>query len=180
MSHVGEAKYSSTEICEAIRLPRTTLDAWLLRRYIDLPPGPGTGRTRKFTSDEVVIIAVTAELTKLSLNIKAAAHAAGLLARAPDGASRPRLLEEDGWTLIVAPSPAPAGIDAPELSPLALIRAKTLTGLLRYVQSALGNPASVVIVDVSQIARRTIAGLERGEQRKKGRPLKKRLAVAAL
>jgi hypothetical protein len=164
--------YSSTDVCEATGLRRTTLDAWLLRRYLDLSPGPGTGQERRFTIDEVVLIAITADLTKLGLTVGAAAHAANMLPGLAADGHRPPVYDEDGWTLVIGPSPAPAGIDAPTLSPLAIIKLVKPGDLQLYVQMDLGNTPAVVTADISVIARRTADRLKDAVRKKKGRPRK--------
>lgn len=163
--------YSSTDVCEATGLRRTTLDAWLLRRYLDLSPGPGTGQERRFTVDEVILIALAAELTKLGVTVRAAAHAANILPRLAADGHRPPIME-GGWVLVISPSSAPPGVDAPELSPLAIFKPKTLTALRKVIRENHKDPAAVVIADVSEIARRTIDRLKDAVPRKKGRPRK--------
>jgi hypothetical protein len=141
-------------------------------RYLDLSPGPGTGQERRFTIDEVVLIAITADLTKLGLTVGAAAHAANMLPGLAADGHRPPVYDEDGWTLVIGPSPAPAGIDAPTLSPLAIIKLVKPGDLQLYVQMDLGNAPAVVTADISVIARRTADRLKDAVPKKKGRPRK--------
>jgi DNA-binding transcriptional MerR regulator len=123
------------------------------------------GRERRFSANEAILIAIAAELTKLGLSIAVAARVVDLLnGDDPDG-FWPRVQHEDGWLLIIAPSPAPAGVDAPSLMPAALFRPKTpelesLAELRQQIREKLRDPASVVIADVSVIARRTLRRLE--------------------
>jgi hypothetical protein len=68
-------RFTSAEVCVAARVSRGTFDAWLLRRYLPLPPGPGTGRVRKFSFVDVVRVAVVAELNRQGFSVsKAAAY----------------------------------------------------------------------------------------------------------
>ena len=117
------------------------------------------GRERRFSANEAILIAIAAELTKLGLSITAAARAVEFLNGGADG-RWPRVQHEAGWLLVTGPSSAPAGVDAPSLIPAALVRSKTLAGLRRYIRERLGDPAAVVIADVSVIARRTLERLE--------------------
>lgn len=153
---VGEAgeSYSSNQICDATGLRRTTLDAWILRRYLKLGLGPGTGRERRFSFEEVILIAVAAELSRLGLTASAATTAANRMLNSESYWQR-ALQESEGWTLVVAPSSAPPGIEAPSLSPFALVKAATPAKLRQVIRSGLKNPASVVLADVSTIVRQT-------------------------
>jgi hypothetical protein len=170
--------YTASEVCEAVGLRRTTLDVWLLRRYLKLSDGLGTGHQRRFTATEVILIATTAELTKLGLTVGAAAHAANIITRLADDGHSPQLLD-GGWRLVIAPSLAPAGIEAPSLSPVSLIRPKTLTAMQRYIREKMGNPTSVVITDITAIAHRVFDRLKNTAPQKKGRPRKNPTAPAA-
>jgi len=64
--------FSTTEVCAVLQMPRTTLDAWMLRGYLDLPPGPGTGRSRRLTETEVVRFAVMYRLTIIGIPAQSA------------------------------------------------------------------------------------------------------------
>ncbi len=163
-------RYSSAEVCDATGLRRTTLEAWILRRYLDLSSGPGTGRERRFTLDEVILIAVTAELTRLGLTVGAAAYAAGMLPRLMvDG--HELKLHEEGWLLVLAPSLAPVGVDTTK-RPIDLIKPHSLADLRQFIREKHNNPAAVLIADVSAIRKRTVDRLAVAIPKAKGRPRK--------
>ena len=61
-SGVQGGEFTSSEVCRALDLPRSTFDAWMLRGYMSFPPGPGTGRARLFDWDAVRRLAVTKAL----------------------------------------------------------------------------------------------------------------------
>jgi hypothetical protein len=69
------ALFTSTQVCVAARMSRGTFDAWLLRRYLSIPPGPGTGKVRKLSLVNAIRIAIVAELCRQGFPVsKAAAY----------------------------------------------------------------------------------------------------------
>ena len=162
---MDEESYGPAEVSVAAGVPRPTLHSWIARKYLPLSPGPGMGRERRFTLDEVVMVAITAELSRLGLSVGAAAHAADLRSRLiADGHEPP--IHEPGWTLVITPAAAPAGVDSSTMRPLGLIKVKNLTALRKRLKGEYGNPASVVLVDISAIAKRTLERLKAGESKK--------------
>jgi hypothetical protein len=167
----GREGYSSNQVCDATGLRRTMLDAWVLRRYLPLSDGPGTGKERRFTLSEAIMVATTFELTRLGLSVADAAHSAFVLDRfAADGFKPP--IQEDGWVLIVGPTPRskPVEIVAPTTRRLGVLRAKSFAALHRYIREEFGDPHAVVIADLSRIARDTAEHLGASAPSKKGRP----------
>jgi hypothetical protein len=69
------ALFTSTQVCLAARMSRGTFHAWIMRRYLSVPPGPGTGKVRKFSLVDAVRIAIVAELCRQGFSVsKAAAY----------------------------------------------------------------------------------------------------------
>ncbi len=154
MSACVERPYSSAAVCQAAGLSRATFDAWLLRHYLPLPPGPGTGRERRFSANEAILVAIAAQLTKSRLSITAAGHAVEFLNGDTDGLW-PRAQFEANWLLVIAQSSAPAKVDAPTSSiHAALVRLESLLDLERTIED--WDFSVMVIVKVSTIARRTL------------------------
>jgi hypothetical protein len=165
--------YSSNEICDATGLRRTTLDAWVLRRYLNLSEGPGTGRERRFSFDEVVMIAIAAELTRLGLSVGIAAHAANYIDRlAADGKHVP--IDKKRCLLIVRQPPRtkPIEIEAPSLMGLAVVWPATSERLAKILDRELSDSAAVVVVDISATVRRAMARIGTAQPKRKGRPKK--------
>lgn len=153
-----ERPYSSAAVCQAADLSRPTFDAWLLRRILPLPPGPGTGRERRFSANEAVLVAVAAQLTKTRLSITAAAHAVEFL-NSGAGGLWPRVLHEPGWLLVTGRFSEMVGTDAPSDSIHAvLIRKENLLDLEGTIEGW-GSLTVMVIANVSEIARRTLKRL---------------------
>lgn len=50
-------RYTSSAVCAALGLPRTTYDAWMLRGYVS-PQGPGTGRARLLDLETIIRLAI--------------------------------------------------------------------------------------------------------------------------
>lgn len=94
------ATFSVTEVCTALSLPRTSFDAWNLRGHLRLSKGPGTGHTRRLTFDQVVRVAIIAELTRNGIGSGAAAGFVDQVRTKLSGA----LLQDyaDGLSLIIA------------------------------------------------------------------------------
>lgn len=68
----AEKLYSATEVCAALKLSRQTFDAWTLRGHLELPKGPGTGRTRLLTFEQVMRVATLDVLTRQGMTIGSA------------------------------------------------------------------------------------------------------------
>jgi hypothetical protein len=163
--------YSSNEVCAATGLRRTTLDAWVLRRYLDLSEGPGTGRERRFTFDEFVVIVIAAELTRLGLSVGVAAHAANYLRRlAAEGKHVP--IEDERCLLFVRQPPVtkPIEIEAPSLMGVLVTWPKTTERLKDILDKELGDSPAVAVVDISTAVKRARASIETAKSKPKGRP----------
>lgn len=153
----------------AAGLRRTTLDAWVLRRYLDLSEGPGTGRERRFTFDELVIIAIAAELTRLGLSVGVAAHAANYLFQlATEGKVVP--IEDERCLLFVRQPPAskPIEIEAPSLMGLTIVWPKTAERLKKILDDQLHDFVAVAVVDISTTVKRAMARIETMKAKGKG------------
>ena len=95
-----ERVYTSGEVGAAAGLSRGTFDAWLLRKHLPLPPGPGKGGARLFTLFEAVMVALAAELASLEITIAAAARMVEWLVNVRDhGMVIP--IDEPGWVILV-------------------------------------------------------------------------------
>jgi hypothetical protein len=152
----GHESYSSNQVCDAIGLRRTTLDAWVLRRYLPLADGPGTGKERRFSLVEAIMVATTFELTRLGLSVADAAHSSFVIDRfAADGFKVP--IQEDGWLLVVgqAPRSKPIETEAPTIRRQDVIRVKPPGELWPHIRKAVGDPSAVAFADLSRIARDT-------------------------
>jgi hypothetical protein len=150
--------YSSAEVCRAAGLPRPTFDAWLLRRYLPLPLGPGTGRSRTYSLLDAVRISVVFELNRLGINVGTAGRFAGLIVdRSIDPAAERRT------GLILAPSAGPREEDAEQRGPGAVVfqfkgwREIEFTLRMHFIG---GPPVGFVMLDITAIADRTRAALE--------------------
>jgi hypothetical protein len=165
--------YSSNEICDATGLRRTTLDAWVLRRYLNLSEGPGTGRERRFSFDEVVMISIAAELARLGLSVGIAAHAANYINRlAAEGKQVP--IDKERCLLIVRQPPLskPIEIEAPTLMGLAIVWPETSERLVEVLDRELSGSFAVAVVDISATVRRAMERIKTAQPKRKGRPKK--------
>lgn len=150
--------YTSPEVCAAAGASRPTFNTWLARRYVPLPPGPGTGRERRFTMFDAVRIAVMAELNRLGLAASVAAYAASRIEEVPG--ERPHgPLDEPGWTLILVPASRCSDHEGGPI-PLAMVKYESLEALHEYIHDTFSGPASFVLLDVSAVARRVAERLE--------------------
>jgi DNA-binding transcriptional MerR regulator len=66
--------FGAAEVAEAINVPRAVLHAWLARGHVTVP-SRGQGKSRLFSFDTAVELAVIAQLTKLPMTIGAAVAA---------------------------------------------------------------------------------------------------------
>jgi hypothetical protein len=147
--------YSSAEVCRAVGLSRRTFDAWLLRQYLPLPPGPGTGRLRTYSLLDAVRISVVYELSRLGINAGTAARFSGLIA---DSSIAPATTRRTA--LILVPGLGQDGAE-PRAPAVAVYRFESW----KDIESALrkdfvdGPPAGFVMLDVTTIVDRTRAAL---------------------
>jgi hypothetical protein len=158
VQRMDDETFGPEQVGRAAGMSRATLHSWIARKYLPLPPGPGMGRERRFTLAEAIVVAVTAELTKLGLSVGSASHAAAELAPLHAEGKRPRI-SDPPWRLVISPSSAPAGVEAPEWSRVKLLPPMTPIELDDYMREQPGDPAAFVIVDTSRIAQRTMERL---------------------
>ena len=144
--------WGPAEVYAAAGVPRGVAHSWIARQLIPLPPGPGMGKERRFSFLDAMCVAVVAELTKLGFVVGSASYAAGMLVRSGD--SGIRSLNEEGWTLVIAPSLAPAGTEAPRMSAMSLVKAESPEDMRKFIEAEYSKFTSLVLVDVSGIARR--------------------------
>lgn len=149
-----ERTFSSAEVCLAVGLPRPTFDAWMLRGYMSLPPGPGTGRARRFSVTNAVRLAVTAELSRLGVSVSAAARAAQMIWEP---------FEADGRRvgLLLTKSPAPKGHEGLSGPAVMKLTFRTLDDVMFHVALRHGSTTpGFTVLDVTDIAERTVRALE--------------------
>jgi DNA-binding transcriptional MerR regulator len=63
-------------VSRAVGVPAPTLASWIDRGLVDLGLPPGTGRPRTFTRDDIIRVALVAELVRLGVSVSEAAKAA--------------------------------------------------------------------------------------------------------
>lgn len=149
--------FSSAQVCRASGLSRGTFDAWMLRRYMPVEPGPGTGRVREFSILDAVRIALAAELTRLGVSVSIASRMSGFV---QDRHLTP--LNKKGWVLLLASSSSVHSKDAENRGPgHTLIKFDGLADIQRALHGMTPgtSPASFVMVDVTAVADRTRAAL---------------------
>jgi hypothetical protein len=120
----------------------------LLRKYLPLPPGPGTGRSRRYSILDAVRIAVVAELGRFGINIGTAAKAAELIGEPVD---------EPNQVLVMGPSTWPIGSKPPDLLPLLIFTYETVEELQTFIAEQF--PVSFMFVDISAVAARVVSRL---------------------
>jgi hypothetical protein len=91
----------------ALGIARTAFDSWVVRGYLDLPKGPGTGRSRQMTFWEVVRTATLAEMVRNRIPPKEAAE----LLRSVDKEFRDALSDHDGGGYVMMFEETKARID---------------------------------------------------------------------
>jgi len=143
-------RFTSAEICLAADVARGTFDAWLLRRYLPVPIGPGTGKVRKFSVLDAIRIAVVAEMNRLGIPVSSAA----------DFCVHVQNDYADVRTVMILgpPRKGPTGrrtTDHPTMDIVPLETVRDLDGLLG--RGADGQMRGLVIIDLSRIAADTIA-----------------------
>lgn len=67
--------FKLSEVANATGVDPRTLTNWLDRRIVEVP-AYGSGSQRRFSRDDVVRVALIAELTRLGVSVSEAAHAA--------------------------------------------------------------------------------------------------------
>lgn len=158
MSEGDGREYNSAEVCAAAGLSRSTFDAWLLRNYIPLKPGPGTGRSRTYSLLDATRIAVVAELTRIGISVGTAGRVASNLT---DQEIDPTLERRNALVLASSPGPVAGKEDrkgpAWTISPFRTMA--DIEHMLRF-RFAGGSPVGFLMLDVTAIAARTLAALE--------------------
>ncbi len=150
MNNWNDRSYSTAEVSAAAGLNRMLLDAWLLRKYLPLPPGPGTGRSRRYSRLDAVRIAVVGELVRLGLGISVAAQAAEFIdAATPE--EQKLSLDEPGWMFVLVP-PATPQDERLWPHPFILTRCETLNDLHDFLQAKVGTLMSFVFLDATRVA----------------------------
>jgi len=148
-----EPTFTSAEVCLAVGLSRPTFDAWMLRGYMSLPPGPGTGRARRFSLTNAVRLAVTAELNRLGVSVSVAARAAILV-------SEPFSHGERRIGLLLMRSPAPEGDDSLHGPSVMRLQFKSMNDVMFQValRHSAGS-AAFTFLDVTNVAERAMRAL---------------------
>jgi len=149
--------YTSAEVCRAVGLPRSTFDAWLLRQFLPLPLGPGTGRSRSYSLLDAVRIAVVAELTKQGISVGIAGRLCGLILK-PFSDPRTALL-------LASTATTREAYQAGRCPAAAIVQFTSFDQIARTLRFGFvnGAPATFTMMDVRAIADRTRAALEQPE-----------------
>ncbi len=142
--------YNSAEVCDAAGVPRVTFNAWLLRNYLLLPPGPGTGRSRQYSMLDAVRIAVVADLNRLGISVGVAARLSRLI-------TEPLFVGRK--FLVLAPSTQPLGDEVGKSPRSAIVQSGSLSDVAKQVAINFSDPASLVTVDLYVVARRMASKL---------------------
>jgi hypothetical protein len=79
----AEETFGSAEVARAAGLKRNTLDTWLMRHYLPLPAGRGTGRARTYNLLDAVRASAMVHLTSIGVTPARAGHATTAIRRVP-------------------------------------------------------------------------------------------------
>jgi hypothetical protein len=150
--------YSSSAVCEALGLPRTTFDAWMLRGYLPLPAGPGTGRARALSLLDAVRIGTIAQLHRLGIPLSLAGGATRLV---QEHVLKPHR-HDAKWMMVIAPTSAQLASDTEtqlegggmQLGPKLVGPYSSPVELADHVRELLFDPMAYVVVDLTAIVRR--------------------------
>ena len=168
-TNFADATWGPAAVYAAAGIHPGVAHSWIARHLVPLGPGPGMGRERQFSFMDAVLLATIVELTRLGLTVSTASHAAASLVRNRDWTER-ALADANGlWTLVLERSPAPGGVEAPGLSPIAFFRADDAEGRDAWMRKQYPADASIVRVCVSAIAERMIARLANAAPTPRGR-----------
>ena len=104
---MDEETYSATEVVAALDISRPAFDSWVLRGYLGLERGPGTGRARRLTFEEVVRVAALYALVRNGIT----AQKAGNLLLSVEHEFRNALRDNDGrdYVMMIEESQAKVG-----------------------------------------------------------------------
>jgi hypothetical protein len=145
--------YPATAVCAAVGVPRTSFDAWLLRGYLPLLPGPGTGRARALTLLDAIRFAAMAQLTRLGIPVAAAGKAArnieARMLKAPRSGRR--------WMMIIGPARSE---EASNVGSFFIGEFKGLADVEYAAGLRLSGPPAFVVMDISTLAERITNALE--------------------
>ena len=146
--------YDTAEVCRAAGLAPKTLDSWLLRRALPLlPPGPGTGRSRRYSLLDVTRVCAAAELVRQGISIGIAGRMVGEInGSAIDPATERRTV------LIVGPPKPPVGAEGPR--PGIICTYRTWEDIELMVRLHFVGATTFTLVDITAIGARTRAALE--------------------
>jgi hypothetical protein len=153
--------YGPQEVCDAAGVARATFHSWVARKYLPLPPAPGAGRERRFSVRDAVRIAVVVELTRLGVSIGIAGRISGNITD--------RHIERENeitWALIMASSAAyPARASEPAWPGFAIHQLRAPADVEEVIYRIVpgGKASSYVMVDLTAVAKRTVAALDNPE-----------------
>jgi hypothetical protein len=143
--------YTATAVCAAVGVPRTSFDAWVLRGYLPLMPGPGTGRARALTLLDAIRFAAMGQLTRLGIPVAAAGKAARNI--------EPRMIKAprrgQRWMMVLGPARSEEAT-----GPLLIGACKGLADVEHLAGSHLPDLTTFVVMDISTIAERITSALE--------------------
>jgi hypothetical protein len=155
--------YSSSAVCVALGLPRTTFDAWMLRGYLPLPAGPGTGRARALSLLDAARIGTIVQLNRLGIPLSLAGGATRLVEERVLKPYQPGTK----WMMAIAPGSAQPASDTEtqrkgdivRLGPKLVGPYSSLDELGRSVKELLFDPDTYVVVDLTAIVHRVESSL---------------------
>jgi hypothetical protein len=138
--------YSATEVCAALLIKRTTFDAWMLRGYFKFGAGPGTGRARMLTFDEVIKVAALHHMTSLGIGVTQASEFIHAITRPP----RP-----GDFLAATCDPPGSLMVATVQISPLEANLEAALSERLRRVdrKGELEKPVGIYRLDLHQLAK---------------------------
>ena len=136
-----ERNYSSADVAAVANIRPGTFDAWLNRGQLDVGPGPGQGRSRRYDLKTAVHIAIVARLVGIGFAIRDASDAAENSLRAVD--------RGENFLLIAPPGEASAG-GAPTVHAIKCAHASELPQFFPLFPD--GPPAVYAVVDLRAIA----------------------------
>jgi DNA-binding transcriptional MerR regulator len=152
-----QSGFSMFRLCDAARvagIEARQLSNWLDRRLIDIP-ALGSGSYRNFSRDDVVRVALTAELTRLGVQVSEAAKAAATFCDDAGAYRDASELFADGKTILLVDSDGARCINVPNR--------ETFDAAMLSVYEAERSAVAVVVVDA--IVRQVEAALASGTPR---------------
>jgi hypothetical protein len=161
MSDGGERTYGSAEVCRVVGVARPTFDAWLLRGYLPLRNGPGTGRQREFSLLDAVRIAAVAQLTYLGVTVRNASAVGLMLSEVPEIIDTPAGPGRLALVILRNPDTEHANSHDRGFS-MMLTRFTCLADVEKAIRDRYhqGSLSGFIMLDITTIAARTRSGLE--------------------